>query len=110
MQALPPLTIVPGACGPAVPRHRARIDQQPLEAARVEHLEQRDPGDARGCEGHRGDVAGPEPVGSRVKVGGVCPATADGVGVLTGRDRGPVLFGTHIKAGRVEIDGGQLGW
>jgi hypothetical protein len=33
----------------------------------------------------------------------------DGLGVITGRDSGPVLFGTHINAGRMEVHGDQLG-
>ena len=109
MEALEPLAIVHVRLGPTVPRHLARIDQQHLEAARFEHLEQGDPIDARGFEGDGGDVAGPEPVGQRVEVGGIGAEAADGLGVITGRDSDPVLFGTHINAGRVEIHGGQLG-
>ena len=91
VQALEPLAIVHVAFGPAVAGHRARIDQQHLEAACFKSLEQRDPVDARGCEGDGGDVAGPEPVGQRVEIGGVRTEAADGLGVITGRDRGPVL-------------------
>ena len=97
------------ARGSAVAGPLAGVDQQHLEAARFKHLEQRDPVHARGFQRHGGDSAGPEPVGQRVQVGGVGTEAADRLGGITGRDRGPVLFGTHINAGRVEMHGGQLG-
>jgi hypothetical protein len=109
VQALHPLASMHVTFGPAVTRPRARIDQEPLEATRCEHLAQREPVDTRGFEGHSGEVTSPEPVGQRVEGGGVCTQAADGWRVITGWDSGPVLCGTHIKAGRVALDGGQLG-
>ena len=86
----------------------ARVDQQHLEAARLEDLKERDPIDAGGFHGDGGDATGVEPVAQHKEIlgEGGKGAHRTGIGV---RWNGHVnLAGTNIDAGGVGMEGGQL--
>lgn len=115
LQTLRCFSIEHVALGPArgMPR-LAWLDQQHLETARLEQLEQRDPVDAGRFHNNGSDVAGPQPVGQSDEVGRTGAEGADmrwQIGRVVGRwrggvccrDRNPVDIGVDVDAGGVWV-------
>jgi hypothetical protein len=69
MEALEPRAILHVGRGAAVARHRAGVDQQPLEPPDFQQRKEGDPVDPRGLQGDRGHTTVPKPVRHRFEVG-----------------------------------------
>jgi hypothetical protein len=110
VQALEPLAVEPigfrssgGACG------LTRVDQEDLDAARLQTCTHGHPGDPGGCHGHRGDAAVEAPVGEGLEIGGAGAATADRLGGAIRGHGHPVLGVAAIDPRRMgvgELEGG----
>ena len=92
VQALQPLAVEPigfrssgGAFG------LTRVDQEDLQAARLQEFTHGNPGDPGGCHRHRGDAAVEEPVGEGIEVGGEGTEAADRLGSAIWWHGHPVL-------------------
>jgi len=81
----------------------ARIDEDHLEPARVEDLEDRNPIDAGGFHRHVGDAAGRQPVGQPVEIAGKGREGSDRRGVAIRRHGHEVLGGSAVDAGGVRV-------
>ncbi len=109
MQALQPLAIesigfraAGGALG------LAGIDQQDLQAPRLQEFEQGNPVDAGRFHGDGGDAAVDEPVGQDVEVGSEGAETAYGLRGAIRWDGPPVLGFADVDAGGVGVE--DLEW
>ena len=111
MQPLDPLAIMHIAFGaPLDLLHLLRVDEEDLEAARLQELKKGDPIDAGRFEGHGSDATRQQPVGKGVQVSGIGAEAAHRLGIITGRDRHEMGFGPDVDARRMQIDGCQLRW
>ena len=80
----------------------ARVDQQHLEAARLQQFVQGDPVHARGFHRHDVDTAALEPIGQCVQIGGEARERAHRLIVAVRRHR-------HVVRGAADVDAGGIG-
>ena len=103
VQAVPPWAVEPsgcrssgGACG------LTRVEQEDLQAARLQACTQGHPGDPGGCPRHRGEAAVEEPVGAGIESGGEGTEAADRLG-------GALWWHGHPVLGFAAIDPRRMG-
>ena len=104
MQALDPLAVMHVACGPTFDLlDLLRVDQEHLEATRLQQLKERDPIDPRRFHGDGGDRALGQPSRQGVEVGRRGRKATHRLGIIAGGDRHIRGFGPNVDARRVEV-------
>lgn len=104
VQLLQPLAIGHVGLAPGQVFDVARVDQEHLEAARLQNLEKRNPVHASRLHRDGLNPAGLEPVGQAVQVGREGAKGAHRLRVAVGRHGDKVFFGPDIDAGGVQVD------
>jgi hypothetical protein len=107
VQLLQPLAIEHIALAAGDVLHVAGIDQEHLEAARAEQLEEGDPVHAGGLHGHGVHAAGPQPVGKQHEIGGEGAELAHRLVVAVGRHGHEVGAAADVDAGGVGVGDAQ---
>jgi hypothetical protein len=111
LEPLASWTVVPSALGPSLALlHRWRIDPPHLNAAGLQELTPRAPGDPGRFQGHGRDPARRSPVGPALSGDGVRANAAHRLGIITGGPRDIIGLGPPVETGRVPVDGGPWGW
>ena len=85
-----------------------RIDQEDLEATRLEQRKERDPRDPGRFEGDCRDRTRDSPGGDSFQVGGKGTETAHRLRVITGRDCHKVGFSPDVDACGMQVGGREL--
>jgi hypothetical protein len=83
-------------------------DQGHRKAARLKHLTQRHPVEARRCHHDGGHPTGRSPVGEPMQVTGKRATCLDRLGSTIGGHTDPVLLSPHITAGGMRMDDGHM--
>ena len=104
VQLAEPLTVLDVAFAPGDVFDVTGVDEQHLQPARFKNVVDRDPVDPGGFHGDGGDLAGDEPVGEAVEVGGEGPEGLDRRGVSIGGDGHIVLGGATVDAGDIDLN------
>jgi hypothetical protein len=111
VETLDPLAIMDVACGAALDLlYLLRIDEEDLEATRLQEFKEWDPIDASGFLRDGRDATRGEPVRQGFQVGRVGAETAHRLGVITGRDRDKMGFGPDVNARSMQVSGRELRW
>ena len=104
-----PLTVLDIALAAGDVLDVAGVDEQDLEAARFEDVEDRDPVDAGRFHGDARHATGDEPVGEAVEVGGEGPERLDRGRISIGGNGHIVLGGAAVDAGDIDLDAVEHG-
>ena len=80
------------------------VDQADVQSVGFQDLGDRDPVDAGGFHGDRGDAAGDQPAGEGVEVLGEAEEASDRVGITIGGNGHEELLGADVDAGGVGVD------